>query len=81
MFEQTPERGAPSRLQLATCRSARALSDGVRDIPIVRKEGGASIPQAGGDARGRLFNDRITRKDRMFSRIAPRRLAMQTIIH
>ncbi len=91
MSEPTHERGAPSRMRFATCRSARALSDGVPDILVVRKEHRALIPETVGPetvglktvgaARGRLLDDRITRKDRMVSRIAPSRLIEQTIIH
>ena len=86
MFEPTDERGAPSRMRLATCRSARALSDGIPDILVVCKEHRAATPETvgpetDGAARVRLFGDRITRKDRMVSRIAPSRLVEQTIIH
>ena len=84
MFEPTHERGAPSRRRFATCRSARALSDGVPDILVVRKEHRASIPEtvgpeAVGDARGRLFDDRVSRKDRMVSPIAPSRLIARAV--
>ncbi len=86
MSVPTHERGAPSRMRFATCRSARALSGGVPDTLVVRKKHRASIPETVGPetvgaARGRLLDDRITRKDRMVSRIAPSRLIEQTIIH
>ena len=86
MSVPTHERGAPSRMRFATCRSARALSGGVPDTLVVRKEHRASSPETVGPetvgaARGRLLDDRITRKDRMVSRIAPSRLIEQTIIH
>jgi len=81
MFEPTHERGAPSPMRFATCRSSRALSDGVPDILVVCKKHRASSPETVGAARGRLLDDRITRKDRMVSRIAPSRLIEQTIIH
>ena len=47
------------------------MSDGVQGILAVRKKHRASIPEtvgteAVGAARGRFFDDRITRKDRMF---------------
>ncbi|MGR3717761.1 MAG: hypothetical protein ACU0B1_13570 [Thermohalobaculum sp.] len=62
------------------------MSDGVPGILVVRKEHRASSPETVGTgtvgaARGRLLDDRITRKDRMVSRIAPSRLIEQTIIH
>ena len=86
MFEPTHERGAPSRGRFATCRSARALSDGILDILVVCKEHRAATPETvgpetDGAARVRLFGDRITRKDRMVSHIAPSQLIEQTIIH
>ncbi len=90
MLEPTHERGAPSRMRFATCRSARALSDGVPGILVVRKKHRASIletvgpetvdPEVVGDVRGSWFDDRITRKDRMISRIALDRAMQQTIV-
>ena len=83
MFEPARERGATSRMRLATCRSARVWSDGVSGILVARKEDRASIPEtvgpeavgpeAVGAERGRSFDDRITRKNRMVSRIAASR--------
>ena len=85
MFEPTHERGAPPRMRFATCRSARALSDGVPDILVVCKEHRAATPETVdpevvGDVRGSWFDDRITRKDRMISRIALDRAMQQTIV-
>ena len=84
MLEPTHERGAPSRMRFATCRSARALPGGVPDILVVRKEHRTSIPETVGpetvgDARDHLLDDRITRKHCMVSRIAPSRLVARAV--
>ena len=43
MPEPTDERGVPSRMRFAACRSARALSEGVPDTLVAREEHRASI--------------------------------------
>ena len=74
MSEPTHERGAPSRMRFATCRPASGTSWSCEEHP-------APIPDSVGAARGCLFGQRITHKDRMVSRIAPSRPVEQTAIH
>ncbi len=50
MFEPTHKRGAPSRGRFATCRSARALSDGVPDILTTRTDNTQTIPETDDEA-------------------------------
>ena len=74
MSEPAHGRNAHSRMRFATDRSARALSDGVSDILIIRTKHRAVVPETVGAALGRVFGDRNTRKGHMVSRIAPNQL-------
>ncbi len=78
MFEPTHERGAPSRMRLATCRSARALSDGIPDILTTRTDNTQTIPETDGKAEKPYLEGLIRQNGGMVAQIARGRLIGQS---
>jgi len=74
MFEPTDERGAPSPMRFATCRSARALSDGVPDILTTRTDNTQTIPETDDEAEKPYLEGLIRQNGGMMAQIALDRL-------
>ena len=81
MFEPTDERGAPSPMRFATCRSARALSDGIPDILTTRTDNTQTIPETDGEAENPCLEGLIRQKGAMVALIALDRLIGQASAH
>ena len=74
MFEPTDERGAPSPMRFATCRSPRALSDGVPDILTTRTDNTQTIPETDDEAEKPYLEGPIRQNGAMMAQIALDRL-------
>ena len=81
MFEPTHERGAPSPMRFATCRSSRALSDGVPDILTTRTDNTQTIPETDDEAEKPYLDGLIRQNGGMMAQIALDRLIGQGSVH
>ena len=81
MFEPTDERGAPSPMRFATCRSSRALSDGVPDILTTRTDNTQTIPETDDEAEKPYLEGLIRQNGGMMAQIALDRLIGQGSVH
>ncbi len=81
MFEPTHERGAPSPMRFATCRSSRALSDGVPDILTTRTDNTQTIPETDDEAEKPYLEGPIRQNGGMMAQIALDRLIGQGSVH